>query len=266
MTNFMFRSNSNGMEDKDGNMEKKDVEKDILVVNGINTVVKNVTARRHQDSEMNDVHLEGYIGNVKRHPQHVVFDPNVNDRGGQIGPNPVHKILLNGIDRANKDNTMMTPGIMEQKLGPTNLSGSLGYATSDDDVIVKLVPTSSSAEKDFMIEAEAISLVNCKLLPTEHDLESFNNLILKPVYWSELKLKPRPTKRNIASPLQGSNGTDSSKIRGKSAHVHPLQSSFYPHMMSVTMCFTSQTEGYLYHLPGHIRYEYDSLIYKPASF
>ena len=266
----MFRSNSNEIEDKAGNKEKKDVEKDILVVNGINTVVKNVTARRHQDSEMNDAHLEGYIGNVKRHPQHVVFDPNVNDKDqngrGPIGPNPVHRILLNGIDRANKDHAMMTPGIMEQKLGPTNLSGSLGYATSDDDVIVKLVPTSSSAEKDFMIEAEAISLVNCKLLPTEHDLESFNNLILKPVYWSELKLKPKPTKRNIASPMQGSNGTDSSTVRGKSAHVHPLQSSFYPHMMSVTMCFTSQTEGYLYHLPGHIRYEFDSFMYKHASF
>ena len=153
------------------------------------------------------------------------------------------------------------PGIMDQKLGPTVLSGGLGsgYASSDDDVIVKLVPTSSSAEQDFMIEAEAISLVNCKLLKSEEEHEQFDNLILKPVYWSELKLRQsRMTTRGaISSALQGSRADNNTALNGNvsssATHHHPLQSTFYHHMMSLTMCFTSQSEGYLYHLPGHLR-------------
>ena len=77
--------------------------KDIYIVNGVNTVVKNVTARRQQDSEVNDAHLEGYLGNVRRHPQHVVFDTQIDtherkgvrETGNQsFGQNVLKKITL----------------------------------------------------------------------------------------------------------------------------------------------------------------------------
>ena len=222
-------------------------------------MVKNVTVRRHQDSEMNEAaHLDGYVGNVKRHPQHVFFDTHSNgthEQNDQLNAQPaLRKIHLSDIERANKDHMATgTPGIMEQKLGPTILSGGLGsgYASSEDDVIVKLVPTTLSAEQDFMIEAEAISLIHCKLLPSEEEHEHFDNLILKPVYWSEFRLRQSKTSRSSASPL---GKRDNLPFGGKpSVQNHPLQSSFYQHMMSLTMCFTSQSEGYLYHLPGHLR-------------
>ena len=252
MINIWFKPNNSGMDNtdvsaicnKEGN-------------SGINPGVKNVTARRHQDSEINDAHLEGYLGNVKRHPQHVVFD--TRNLNGQNGQNSVKKIFLSEIERANTEHTTMgVPGLMDQKLGPTILHGGLGsgYASSDDDVIVKLVPTTSSAEQDFMVEAEAISLVHCKLLPSEEEHEHFDNLILKPVYWSELKLRQNKPRKCTASPSEGAqvekNGFNGS-LASTSTHINPLQSAVYQHMMSLTMCFTSQSEGYLYHLPGHLR-------------
>ena len=209
---------------------------------------------------MNDVaHLDGYVGNVKRHPQHVFFDTNSNGNSSQTsyvnGQNSIGKIHLSDIERANKEHMVTgTPGIMEQKLGPTALTGGLGlgFASTEDDVIVKLVPTTSSAEQDFMIEAEAISLIHCKLLPSEEEHEEFDNLILKPVYWSEFRLRQSKAARNSASPV----GKKDNLIFGggrPSVQNHPLQSNSYQHMMSLTMCFTSQSEGYLYHVPGHLR-------------
>ena len=78
-----FRSNSNGAEKEEDQelsiKEDREGEKGIYIVDGTNTVVKNVTIRRHQDSEMNEAaHLDGYVGNVKRHPQHVFFGTNSN--------------------------------------------------------------------------------------------------------------------------------------------------------------------------------------------
>ena len=42
---------------------------------------------------------------------------------------------------------------------------------------------------------------------------------------------------------------------GKNGHhsLHPLHSAFYPHLMALSLCFTSLNEGFLYHLPGHLR-------------
>ena len=207
---------------------------------------------------MNDAaHLDGYVGNVKRHPHHVFFDTNTN---GNSSPtinrqSSIGKIHLSDIEKANKEHMVTgTPGIMEEKLGPTILSGGLGlgFASTEDDVIVKLVPTTSSAEQDFMVEAEAISLIHCKLLPSEEEHEQFDNLILKPVYWSEFKLRQSKTPRNSTSPLGRKDNLNFGGGR-PSVQNHPLQSNFYQHMMSLTMCFTSQSEGYLYHLPGHLR-------------
>ena len=40
---------------------------------------------------------------------------------------------------------------------------------------------------------------------------------------------------------------------GPHTFSHPLQSAWHPHLMSMTMVFTSNNEGFIYHLPGHIR-------------
>ena len=97
--------------------------------------VTNVTAKRQRDSEANDFHLDGFKGDVKRHPGHVYFDPGV-----------VKKVVLPEVDRANRDlssgGTGTTPRIMEQELGPVRHCQS-----SPNDMIVKLVPTMSSAEQ-----------------------------------------------------------------------------------------------------------------------
>ena len=57
----------------------------------------------------------------------------------------------------------------------------------------------------------------------------------KPGYWREFRVR-----RSNPSPINP-------------AGQHPLQSLWHPHLMSLTMCFTSNHEGYIYHLPGHIR-------------
>ena len=237
-------------------------------------MVKNVTARRHQDSEINDAHLDGYIGNVKRHPQHVVFDTQsdieerrgIKEAGNRFnGQHSLKKITIPEIECANKEHNLMgMPRIMEERLGPKLVSGGIdpGLASIDDDIIVKIVPRTSSAEHDFMVEAEAVSLVCCKLLPSEEVHEELNNLILQPVYWREFRLRQQKIGKGISSspPLGTSKGDIiSSNCSIPQAHIlsrpvsHPLQSSFYPHMMSITLCFTSQSEGHLYHLPGHLR-------------
>ena len=39
-----------------------------------------------------------------------------------------------------------------------------------------------------------------------------------------------------------------------STRLHnPLQSAMYSHLMSVSLLLASTHEGYLYHLPGHLR-------------
>ena len=43
--------------------------------------------------------------------------------------------------------------------------------------------------QDLSVEVEAITLVHCKLLPSEEQHEIFQNLTLKPVYWKEYKVK-----------------------------------------------------------------------------
>ena len=145
------------------------------IVDGANTLkggerIPNVTAKRQQDSEANEVHLDGFKGDVKRHSGHVFFDPS-----------SVRKIILPEVERANRDwpggaghsgqgNGAAHGGIgsglslMDQELGPIRNHGS-GSATltgSENDIIVKLVPTIFSAEQDFKVEAEAVTLVRCR--------------------------------------------------------------------------------------------------------
>ena len=90
---------------------------------------------------------------------------------------------------------------MEQTLGPKAApplnSNSCGHSA---EVIVKLVPTASTSDQDTMIEAEAVTLVHCRLLKKEEEQrgERFKNLKLKPVYWREFRVK----RANPSTPVQ----------------------------------------------------------------
>ena len=128
---------------------------------------------------------------------------------------------------------------MEQILGPKAappLTANSGGMHSGLEVIVKLVPTST--DQDPMVEAEAVTLVHCKLLKSEEHRDHFKNLRLSPVYWREFRVRKSEARGHLSP---------------DSPFTHPLQSSWHPHLMSMTMAFASVTEGYIYHLPGHIR-------------
>ncbi len=79
---------------------------------------------------------------------------------------------------------------------------------------------------------ECVTLVFCRLLKKTECLlrESFANLRIEPVYWREFRFR---------------GGVDSIG--------NPLQSDKHQHLVSLTACFTSQSEGFLFHLPGHLR-------------
>ena len=62
---------------------------------------------------------------------------------------------------------------------------------------------------------------------------------VSPVYWREFRVRKSEARGHL-SPC-GPNVK------------HPLQSSWHSHLMSLTMTFSSNNEGYIYHLPGHIR-------------
>ena len=125
---------------------------------------------------------------------------------------------------------------MEQILGPKAAPPLNANGGHSAEVIVKLVPTALTSDQDTMIEAEAVTLVHCRLYKQEEDRDRFKNLKLKPVYWREFRVK-----RSNPSPIHPNSSQ------------HPLQSLWHPHLMSLTMVFTSNNEGYIYHLPGHIR-------------
>ena len=176
--------------------------------------IKNITMRRQQDSESPETPMEGYVGNVKRHPNHFIL--------GQQSPE-MKIVHLPGIEETQKDvvSVVGTPRIMEQSLGPS--APPVHRPTA-----VKCLMSNGGE-----FEAECVVLVHCKLLKTEEGHEAFKNLNIKPVYWREFRVKR-------------SGG-------GSATPQHPLQSKEHMHLMSLTTCFTSATEGYLFHVPGHIR-------------
>ena len=180
--------------------------------------VKNITLSRQQDSEASETHLEGYIGNVKRHPSHQV-----------ICSDSVTVTVLPEIAEANREFAASSGSgsggtrIMEQSLGP--FSPPLDRPTT-----VKCLM--NGEHRDF--EAECVTLIYAKLLNSEEGHESFKNLNIKPVYWKEMKVRGK-------------------KDQPPTAFHQPLHSAYHNHLMSHTACFTSNNEGYLYHLPGHLR-------------
>lgn len=196
--------------------------------------IKNITQSRQQDSENGEAHLEGYVGNVKLHPNHKFFnDPNL----------PM--LHIPEIEAANREynSLIYTPRILEETLGPCS-------APADRPTTIKYIHhhvDPGTRGGDF--EAECVTLVHCRLNKAEEGRDHFKNLNIKPVFWREYRV--RKSLGATASISTSSNGSS----LGPSINViqHPLQSMFHVHLMSITTCFTSQNEGYLYHLPGHLR-------------
>ncbi|TRY75729.1 hypothetical protein TCAL_09858 [Tigriopus californicus] len=196
--------------------------------------IKNITQARQQDSENGEAHLEGYVGNVKLHPNHRFFnDPNLS------------MIHIPEIEAANRENNSLinAPKILEETLGPCS-------APADRPTTIKYIHhhvDPGARGGDF--EAECVTLVHCRLTKSEEGHDQFKNLNIKPVFWREYRV--RKSMGATASIPTSSNGSS----LGPSFNViqHPLQSMFHVHLMSITTCFTSQNEGYLYHVPGHLR-------------
>eukprot|EP00095_Tigriopus_kingsejongensis_P008125 maker-scaffold256_size235750-snap-gene-0.9 protein:Tk08125 transcript:maker-scaffold256_size235750-snap-gene-0.9-mRNA-1 annotation:"hermansky-pudlak syndrome 3 protein" len=192
--------------------------------------IKNITQLRQQDSENGDDHLQGYVGNVRRHPSHVILnDPRI----------PM--VHLPEITTANREFASLigTPRILEQSLGPC-------APPLDRQTTIKYIhhhADPSARGGDF--EAECVTLVHCRLTKSEEGHDLFKNLNVKPVFWKEFRVR-----KSV-----GATAAISTPGNGPAFNViqHPLQSMFHVHLMSITACFTSQNEGYLYHLPGHLR-------------
>uniref|UniRef100_A0A0K2UWL5 Uncharacterized protein n=1 Tax=Lepeophtheirus salmonis TaxID=72036 RepID=A0A0K2UWL5_LEPSM len=179
----------------------------------------NITLKRQQDSETSQVgHLEGYVGNIVRHKDFKDID----------GPDWSNKFFPE-VEEANKEYLSLgSPKIMTQVFGP--------FTESPESTSIKIIPSLDKLRPDSEFEAECLTLLRCSMLKSEVRHEIFQNLKIIPVYWSKCKVK------NTELSLQS-----------QSQFLHPLQCEFYPHLMSFTVCFTSFNEGYLYHVPGHLR-------------
>ena len=73
--------------------------------------LKNITAKRQQDSETSDVGLDGHVGNVKRHKDFICGIENI-----PMGP------PLPEIEAANKENASLSNSIklLKETLGPSS--------------------------------------------------------------------------------------------------------------------------------------------------
>ena len=118
--------------------------------------------------------------------------------------------------------------ILGPKAAPPLMANGTGHGTGFE-VIVKLVPMSTTSDHDAMVEAEAVTLVHCKLLKSEEQRENFKNLKMSPVYWREFRVRKSEARGHL-SPC------------GPCVN-HPLQSTWHSHLMSLTMTFTSTMEG-----------------------
>ena len=169
----------------------------------------NITLRHQQDSELGEQHLEGFGGNVRRHPGHAFVGAD----------SSVPRTVLPQIAEANRSlatasaeqsgRGLTSPNIMEQTLGPSP-------PPAERQTTVKCLMNGGEAghqggqSRDF--EAECATLIHCKLLRSEEGHESFRNLTLRPVYWKECRVRRRR------------NGHNGSLVGGMEVPPHhPLQ-------------------------------------------
>ncbi len=103
---------------------------------------------------------------------------------------------------------------------------------------------------------ECVTMLRCSLSESEVAKgERLRNLHLKPVFWREYRVRQKPggNGNGAVGAVTPAAAAASSSSSAQSHFQHPLQSSLHPHLMSLTVCFTTQAEGHLYHLPGHLR-------------
>ena len=192
--------------------------------------ISNITARRRTDSSSE---RDLGTGDIKKHPRHLTLGTGRNDEDDTDSTNSsVETIPVPLVERTEKEvGCIATPRILEQTLGPCPSPPHMSVAI---DIVQAAWPSSSAGN----IVASAVTLVYAKIIEEERQHDQLKLLRLNPVYWREFRIK-----------REKADGGQSST---QSPH-NPLQSLMYSHLMSLSLMFTSVHEGYLYHIPGHIR-------------
>jgi len=187
----------------------------------------NVTARRRTDSSSE---REVVQGGIRKHPNHVTLGGGSSDDDTDNSNPSIEKIPVPLVEKTERElGSVSTPRILEQMLGPCPTPHQI-------QITVFLLPNAWSGAS---LEGEAITLVYAKIIEEERPHEQLRLLQMSPVYWREFRIKRDRTEAGQTSP--------------SSTPHNPLQSIMYSHLMSVTVMFSSVHEGYLYHIPGHIR-------------
>jgi len=183
-----------------------------------NPQLNNVTARRRADSssEREMERKEETEGGIKKHPGHLVIGGSSSDED----ENRLERVEVALVDREERDiGSLATPRLLEQVLGPQPCP----------EVTVNALGNWGSGHI-----AEATTLVQAKLPEKERRHERLHLLRLEPVYWREWRVR------------RGANNSHP-------APHSPLHSAWHSHLMSFSLVAASVHEGYLFHLPGHLR-------------
>ena len=207
------------------------VEKSTSSVPGQGPSITNITARRRTDSSSERDLGQGHGGHgVRRHPRHLALgartssssqEDEAEDSGGvEVIPVPL-------VERTERElGCISTPRILEQQLGP-------GPAPPHLSVAVSCVGAGEG------VAAAPVTLLYAKIIEEERQHDALKLLQLTPVYWREFRIRR--------------GDKEDKEAAGGGAPHNPLQSLMFSHLMSLSLMFTSVHEGYLYHLPGHIR-------------
>ena len=177
----------------------------------------NITARRRTDSSCE---REVSHGGIRKAPGHISLGlEDDNDPGLEVIP-------VSLVERMEKEvGSVSTPRILEQMLGPCPTPPHMSVSVS---VVASAWPAGTEE-----VQATTVTLVHAKIIEEERQHDRCQLLRVTPVYWREFRL--RREKSETSGPH------------------NPLQSVMFSHLMSLSLMFTSVHEGYLYHIPGHIR-------------
>ena len=183
----------------------------------------NFTERRRMDSSCE---REINKSSIRKHPDHILLGRRSSQDNPELyaGIEVIRNPLVNNEQR--EIGSLSSPNILEQIIGPCSHPPYI-------NIIIETNPAAFQ-KSSKRIEGTAITLVYAKISENEKT-EKLGLLTVHPVYWREFRVRRNRTPQ---TPEQLHN---------------PLQSMMYSHLMSVTLMFTSTHEGYLYHVPGHIR-------------
>ena len=177
----------------------------------------NITARRRTDSSCE---REVSHGGIRKAPGHISLGLEDDSEPG------LEVIPVSLVERMEKEvGSVSTPRILEQILGPCPAPPHMSLSVS-------VVPSAWPAGLEE-VRATTVTMVHAKIIEEERQHERCQLLRVTPVYWREFKLRRE-------------------KSEASGPH-NPLQSVMFSHLMSLSLMFTTVHEGYLYHIPGHIR-------------